>query len=151
MKHWLRAWKVRLILDQTPSWADLYETERFGPAAILPKLNKKQTDQLAKNLADLRSCDEIARNWIASNIIAGVRIGQCDPHEFRHPDRPSFRDDTAQLAGAIAHRTGKAMRQLRARGRGPKFRNIDGRLLVSEDDLADWIASHDDASSGLPP
>jgi putative endonuclease len=25
MKHWPRAWKVRLILDQNPSWADLYD------------------------------------------------------------------------------------------------------------------------------
>jgi putative endonuclease len=25
MKHWRRAWKVRLILDQNPEWADLYE------------------------------------------------------------------------------------------------------------------------------
>jgi putative endonuclease len=25
MKHWPRAWKVRLILAQNPSWEDLYE------------------------------------------------------------------------------------------------------------------------------
>ena len=25
MKHWSRAWKVRLILDLNPFWADLYE------------------------------------------------------------------------------------------------------------------------------
>ena len=25
MKHWRRAWKVRLILDQNPEWDDLYE------------------------------------------------------------------------------------------------------------------------------
>ena len=25
IKHWSRAWKVRLILDQNPSWADLYD------------------------------------------------------------------------------------------------------------------------------
>ena len=24
MKHWRRAWKVRLLLDQNPSWAGLY-------------------------------------------------------------------------------------------------------------------------------
>jgi len=24
VKHWSRAWKVRLILDQNPEWADLY-------------------------------------------------------------------------------------------------------------------------------
>jgi putative endonuclease len=26
MKHWPRAWKVRLILATNPEWADLYET-----------------------------------------------------------------------------------------------------------------------------
>ncbi len=26
MKHWRRAWKVRLILDANPGWADLFET-----------------------------------------------------------------------------------------------------------------------------
>jgi putative endonuclease len=25
MKHWRRAWKVRLILDMNPEWRDLYE------------------------------------------------------------------------------------------------------------------------------
>jgi len=25
MKHWRRSWKVRLILDQNPDWADLYD------------------------------------------------------------------------------------------------------------------------------
>ncbi len=25
MKHWPRAWKVRLILDMNPAWRDLYE------------------------------------------------------------------------------------------------------------------------------
>jgi putative endonuclease len=28
MKHWPRAWKVRLILADNPDWADLYETLR---------------------------------------------------------------------------------------------------------------------------
>jgi putative endonuclease len=26
MKHWKRAWKVRLILEMNPDWADLYDT-----------------------------------------------------------------------------------------------------------------------------
>jgi putative endonuclease len=26
MKHWPRAWKVRLILGMNPDWSDLYET-----------------------------------------------------------------------------------------------------------------------------
>jgi len=26
MKHWSRTWKVRLILEMNPDWADLYET-----------------------------------------------------------------------------------------------------------------------------
>ena len=25
MKHWKRAWKVRLILESNPGWADLYD------------------------------------------------------------------------------------------------------------------------------
>jgi putative endonuclease len=25
LKHWPRAWKVRLILDRNPEWADLYD------------------------------------------------------------------------------------------------------------------------------
>ncbi|PPD44198.1 MAG: excinuclease ABC subunit C [Methylocystis sp.] len=25
MKHWTRAWKVRLILDMNPQWRDLYD------------------------------------------------------------------------------------------------------------------------------
>ncbi|HUN46821.1 MAG TPA: hypothetical protein VMU85_09880 [Stellaceae bacterium] len=25
MKHWLRTWKVRLILAENPNWDDLYE------------------------------------------------------------------------------------------------------------------------------
>jgi putative endonuclease len=25
MKHWSRAWKVRLVLDMNPDWRDLYE------------------------------------------------------------------------------------------------------------------------------
>lgn len=26
MKHWARAWKVRLILEKNPAWDDLFET-----------------------------------------------------------------------------------------------------------------------------
>ena len=26
MKHWPRAWKIRLILAMNPNWDDLYET-----------------------------------------------------------------------------------------------------------------------------
>jgi putative endonuclease len=26
MKHWPRAWKVRLVLAMNPQWDDLYET-----------------------------------------------------------------------------------------------------------------------------
>lgn len=46
---------------------------------------------------------------------------------------------TFEEAAQISRRTEKAMRQLRVKGRGPNFRNIDGRLLVSEADLADWL------------
>ena len=26
MKHWSRAWKVRVILDMNPDWSDLFDT-----------------------------------------------------------------------------------------------------------------------------
>lgn len=26
LKHWCRAWKVRLILDENPQWDDLFDT-----------------------------------------------------------------------------------------------------------------------------
>ena len=46
---------------------------------------------------------------------------------------------TIEEAAQLSRRTEKALRQLRIKGRGPNFRNIDGRLLVSETDLADWL------------
>lgn len=38
-----------------------------------------------------------------------------------------------------SRRTAKAMRQLRFRGTGPKFRKIGGRVLISTEDLAEWL------------
>lgn len=43
----------------------------------------------------------------------------------------------------IAKRTPKAIRQLRARGLGPKFRKVNGRLLTDEDEVARWLAGED--------
>ena len=51
---------------------------------------------------------------------------------------------TLSEAAVISRRTDKALRQLRARGKGPKFRKVDGRLVVSDDDLQDWLAGGDD-------
>jgi hypothetical protein len=45
-------------------------------------------------------------------------------------------DEVAKVSG----RSSKAIRRLRARGRGPRFRWVDGRLVVDENDLAAWLA-----------
>ena len=47
---------------------------------------------------------------------------------------------TITEAATLAKRTEKAMRQLRARGQGPRFHKVDGRLLVTEAELAAWLA-----------
>lgn len=52
-------------------------------------------------------------------------------------------DDVAH----IAKRTPKAIRQLRARGLGPKFRKVNGRLLTDEDEVARWLAG-DESTDG---
>jgi hypothetical protein len=52
---------------------------------------------------------------------------------------------TVDEAAEHARRTPKALRQLRARGLGPKFRKIDGRLLVTAEDLATWLTGTDTA------
>jgi hypothetical protein len=46
-------------------------------------------------------------------------------------------------AAEVSKRTEKAMRQLRAHGRGPRVRNIDGRLLITEADLVEWLQGDD--------
>ena len=46
---------------------------------------------------------------------------------------------TVEEAATLSRRSERALYQLRGKGRGPKFKNIDGRLLVSEADLADWL------------
>jgi hypothetical protein len=46
---------------------------------------------------------------------------------------------TLEEAAVIARRTPTAMRQLRIKGRGPRFRKVDGRLLVSASDLHNWL------------
>ena len=42
-------------------------------------------------------------------------------------------------AAAVAKRSVNAMRQLRIKGRGPRFRKVDGRLMVSDSDLQCWL------------
>lgn len=44
-------------------------------------------------------------------------------------------------AGRRVGRSEKAMRQLRAKGQGPKFHKLDGRVVVFEDDLEAWLDS----------
>jgi Ser/Thr protein kinase RdoA (MazF antagonist) len=51
---------------------------------------------------------------------------------------------TVEEAAEVARRTPKAMRQLRARGQGPTFRKIDGRLLVAAADLQAWLTGGGD-------
>jgi putative endonuclease len=60
MKHWRRAWKVRLILDQNPSWADLYETgspaEETGLRILTPfQERRRATVAVSYSLSDLGS------------------------------------------------------------------------------------------------
>jgi hypothetical protein len=51
---------------------------------------------------------------------------------------------TLDEAAAISRRSVEAMRQLRIKGRGPKFRKVDGRLLVRDDDLQAWLLGDED-------
>jgi putative endonuclease len=37
MKHWSRAWKVRLIMRTNPEWDDLYETLIRRPCPLLKR------------------------------------------------------------------------------------------------------------------
>jgi hypothetical protein len=46
---------------------------------------------------------------------------------------------TIPEAADIAGMTENALRQLRHKGRGPAFRKRDGRLLIFEDDLRQWL------------
>lgn len=54
---------------------------------------------------------------------------------------------TLAEAAAISRRTDKAMYQLRSRGLGPRFRKVDGRLLVSAEDLNRWLLGDEAAAS----
>jgi hypothetical protein len=68
-------------------------------------------------------------------------VQQDSPHAFAIPRQLDI-DDVA----AIAKRTPKAIRQLRARGLGPKFRKVDGRLLTDEVEVARWLSGDEAAS-----
>jgi hypothetical protein len=50
---------------------------------------------------------------------------------------------TMEEAAVIARRSTTAMRQLRIKGRGPRFHKVDGRLLVSDSDLQAWLSGED--------
>jgi hypothetical protein len=58
---------------------------------------------------------------------------------------------TVEEAAVIAKRTPMALRQLRHKGKGPKFRKVDGRLLVSEADLHRWLSGEDEFQSLVRP
>jgi hypothetical protein len=53
-------------------------------------------------------------------------------------------------AAVIARRTVIAMRQLRVKGKGPRFRKVDGRLLVSSSELRRWLNGEDSVKSPAP-
>jgi hypothetical protein len=55
---------------------------------------------------------------------------------------------TLEESAAIARRTPLAMRQLRVKGRGPRFRKIDGRLVVASSDLQAWLRGEAGSSEG---
>jgi hypothetical protein len=47
---------------------------------------------------------------------------------------------TLEEAAVISRRTTNAMRQLRVKGKGPRFVKVDGRLVVSDSELRRWLA-----------
>ena len=57
---------------------------------------------------------------------------------------------TIEEAAQLARTTAKALRQLRYRGRGPRVRKVEGRLLISDPDLASWLAGDDPSPSNAP-
>jgi Helix-turn-helix domain len=57
---------------------------------------------------------------------------------------------TLEEAAAISRRSTTAMRQLRVKGKGPRFRKIDGRLLVSASELQRWLNGEDTVESPAP-
>jgi hypothetical protein len=58
---------------------------------------------------------------------------------------------TVDEAAVIARRTPTALRQLRVKGRGPRFRKVDGRLLVSGSELRRWLSGGEDDLEPVPP
>jgi hypothetical protein len=46
---------------------------------------------------------------------------------------------TTEEAADIARRSPNAMRKLRLRKKGPKARNVDGRVLYARTDLLAWL------------
>jgi hypothetical protein len=59
----------------------------------------------------------------------------------RPPAEPISLQDWYDMkeAAAILHRTENALRQLRTKGKGPRFRKVDGRLLVAGSDLERYL------------
>jgi hypothetical protein len=54
---------------------------------------------------------------------------------------------TLEESAEVARRSVLAMRQLRVKGRGPRFVKVDGRLVVSDVELARWLSGADTAAT----
>jgi hypothetical protein len=53
---------------------------------------------------------------------------------------------TLDEAAEISRRSSNAMRLLRTKGRGPKFVKVDGRLVVSAEELDRWLNGNDSST-----
>jgi hypothetical protein len=61
-------------------------------------------------------------------------------------DRTAEQWFTLEEAAVVSRRSTNALRQLRVKGRGPKFRKVDGRLVVSATELRRWLGGESTAS-----
>ena len=89
--------------QRAASRAQLHQMKSAGPAAVLPRLHKKQPDQFAEDLAHFRRGDEIAPQRIAPHVIAAFRIGEGDRHIVRDADRSLRADETKEFFLRCVH------------------------------------------------
>lgn len=62
-------------------------------------------------------------------------MAQCVP--MTRTELPEY--FTMEEASRVVKRSVTALRQLRYKGKGPRFHKVDGRLVTSSDDLAAWM------------